>query len=65
MSSKDKTDNQKVVTVGYYTQKGTRYCSIHAHEDGTWKEFFSRAGKGLRPKDDRQEKGNAESDKET
>lgn len=33
------------MTVGYHTQKGTRYLSIHAHEDGTWKEFLSRAGR--------------------
>ncbi|PYI05562.1 hypothetical protein BO78DRAFT_398079 [Aspergillus sclerotiicarbonarius CBS 121057] len=44
-SSKDRSDQKKVVTVGFHTQKGTRYLSIHAHEDGTWKEFYSRAGK--------------------
>ncbi|PYI28527.1 hypothetical protein BP00DRAFT_377236, partial [Aspergillus indologenus CBS 114.80] len=43
-SSRDKTDAKNVVTVGYHSRNGTRYLSIHAHEDGTWKEFLSRAG---------------------
>ncbi|EGE01732.1 hypothetical protein TEQG_00776 [Trichophyton equinum CBS 127.97] len=46
-SSKDKSDKKDVVTVGYYTAKGTRILTIHAHEDGTWVEFLSRAGKAL------------------
>ncbi|EEQ27493.1 conserved hypothetical protein [Microsporum canis CBS 113480] len=46
-SSKDKTDKKDVVTIGYYTKDRTRVLSIHAHEDGTWNEFFSRAGKAL------------------
>ncbi|KAK2865346.1 hypothetical protein FQN49_003672 [Arthroderma sp. PD_2] len=48
-SSKDKTDKKPVVTVGYHTQSGTRLLTIHAHEDGTWKEFYSRAGKSTSP----------------
>ncbi|KKZ61024.1 hypothetical protein EMCG_00648 [[Emmonsia] crescens] len=44
-SSKDKSDLKKVVTVGYHTNNGTRLLSIHAHDDGTWTEFFSRPGK--------------------
>ncbi|KAL4944940.1 hypothetical protein BDV06DRAFT_209816 [Aspergillus oleicola] len=46
-SSKDRSDSKDVVTVGYYTANGTRYLSIHAHEDGTWTEFFSRAGRSV------------------
>ncbi|KAK2759104.1 hypothetical protein FQN54_003203 [Arachnomyces sp. PD_36] len=44
-SSRDKADTKKVVTVGYHTSDGTRLLSIHAHDDGTWNEFFSRAGR--------------------
>ncbi|RAL15703.1 uncharacterized protein BO97DRAFT_403005 [Aspergillus homomorphus CBS 101889] len=44
-SSRDRNDPKKVVTVGYHTKNGTRLLSIHAHEDGTWKEFISRAGR--------------------
>ncbi|GFN17000.1 hypothetical protein BO85DRAFT_451551 [Aspergillus piperis CBS 112811] len=47
LSSKDKADGQKVVTVGFHARNGTRYLSIHAHGDGTWKEFLSRAGKAV------------------
>ncbi|EFE37764.1 hypothetical protein TRV_07603 [Trichophyton verrucosum HKI 0517] len=38
-------EKKKVVTVGYHTSSGTRLLSIHAHDDRTWKEFFSRHGK--------------------
>lgn len=31
----------------YYTDTGLRLLSIHAHSDGTWKEFLSRPGKRL------------------
>ncbi|RAL04887.1 uncharacterized protein BO80DRAFT_431477 [Aspergillus ibericus CBS 121593] len=44
-SNRDKNDIKDIMTIGYHTKKGTRYLSIHAHEDGTWKEFLSRAGK--------------------
>ena len=47
LSSKYKADGQKVVTVGFHARNGTRYLSIHAHGDGTWKEFLSRAGKAV------------------
>ncbi|KAE8141851.1 hypothetical protein BDV38DRAFT_278632 [Aspergillus pseudotamarii] len=62
-SKKDKTDDKKVVTVSYHTKSGTRYLSIHAHEDGTWKEFLSRSGRSVRPKDDSEEKADSESNK--
>ncbi|EEH03131.1 conserved hypothetical protein [Histoplasma capsulatum G186AR] len=44
-SSRDESDEQKVVTVGYHTSSGTRLLSIHARNNRTWKEFFSRHGK--------------------
>lgn len=44
-SSKDKSETQNVVTVSYHTESGTRMCSIHVREDGTWAEFPSRAGR--------------------
>ncbi|KAB8356543.1 hypothetical protein FH972_024126 [Carpinus fangiana] len=44
-STKDPSDNKDVITVGYYTASGTRLPSVHVHEDGTYNEFLSRAGK--------------------
>ncbi|KAG9603982.1 hypothetical protein KCU77_g1526, partial [Aureobasidium melanogenum] len=41
-SSKDKSDEKEVITVSYHTSSGTRVTSVHAHDDGTWKEFPSR-----------------------
>jgi len=46
-SAKDPSDPKKVITISYHTGKGTRLLSIHAHDDGTWNEFFSRAGKNV------------------
>ncbi|EER39563.1 conserved hypothetical protein [Histoplasma capsulatum H143] len=44
-SSKDPFDTKEVITVSFHDDKGTRLLSIHAHDDGTWKEYFSRAGR--------------------
>ncbi|PGH21433.1 hypothetical protein AJ80_03224 [Polytolypa hystricis UAMH7299] len=46
-SSKDPSDDKQVITVSYHTASGTRVLSIHAHDDGTWKEFMSRTGKRI------------------
>lgn len=46
-SSIDPTEDKNVITIGYYTEKGTRTLLIHARDDGTWKEFNSRAGKKM------------------
>lgn len=46
-SSKDPSDPKEVITISYHTGKGSRLLSIHAHDDGTWNEFFSRAGKNV------------------
>ncbi|KAK2810199.1 hypothetical protein FQN50_003169 [Emmonsiellopsis sp. PD_5] len=45
LSSKDRSDKQKVITVGLQTHAGTRVGSLHVHIDGTFKFFPSRAGK--------------------
>ncbi|GIJ99640.1 hypothetical protein Aspvir_003641 [Aspergillus viridinutans] len=45
-SSKDPTDPDDVITVGFYSQNGTRLLSGHVHADGTYKLTESRAGKG-------------------
>ncbi|KAI9929664.1 hypothetical protein ASPWEDRAFT_172672 [Aspergillus wentii DTO 134E9] len=44
-SSKDKSDRQKVLTVGLKTNNGTQVGAIHVHVDGTWKLFPNRAGR--------------------
>ncbi|KAK2858367.1 hypothetical protein FQN49_004798, partial [Arthroderma sp. PD_2] len=44
-SSRDPADKKDVITVSYHDEKGTRILSIHAHSDGTWNEYFSRAGR--------------------
>lgn len=44
-SSRDESDEQKVITVGFYSARGTRVESGHAHEDGTFKHWPSRAGR--------------------
>jgi hypothetical protein len=45
-SSKDPTDTDDVITIGFYSQNGTRLLSGHVHADGTYKLAESRAGKG-------------------
>lgn len=45
-SHKDPTDPMDVLTIGFYSQSGTRLLSGHVHEDGTYKLAESRAGKG-------------------
>ncbi|EFR04872.1 hypothetical protein MGYG_07875 [Nannizzia gypsea CBS 118893] len=45
VSSKDRSDNQNVITVGLETHTGTRIGSLHVHLDGTFKFFPSSAGK--------------------
>ncbi|KAK7431824.1 hypothetical protein QQZ08_001765 [Neonectria magnoliae] len=45
ISKKDPSDTKPVITVGYYSASGKRLLSIHAHDDGTWKEFLSRSGR--------------------
>ncbi|PYH93056.1 hypothetical protein BO71DRAFT_328622 [Aspergillus ellipticus CBS 707.79] len=44
-SSKDRSDNEKVITVGLATASGTRIGSVHVHMDGSSKFFPSRAGR--------------------
>ncbi|OJD22027.1 hypothetical protein ACJ73_06630 [Blastomyces percursus] len=44
-SSRDPADTKEVITVSYHDDNGTRLLSIHAHNDGTWNEFLSRAGR--------------------
>ncbi|QSS61097.1 hypothetical protein I7I51_03269 [Histoplasma capsulatum] len=44
-SSREPTDTKEVITVSFHYDKGTRLLSIHAHDDGTWNEYFSRVGK--------------------
>ncbi|KAH7305151.1 hypothetical protein BKA65DRAFT_486084 [Rhexocercosporidium sp. MPI-PUGE-AT-0058] len=44
-SSKDPSGSKEVITISYHTGKGSRLLSIHAHDNGTWNEFFSRARK--------------------
>lgn len=46
-STTDPSDPQEVIAVRYYTARGLRLLSIHAHDDGTWKEFLSRPGRRL------------------
>ncbi|RAL06583.1 uncharacterized protein BO97DRAFT_401728 [Aspergillus homomorphus CBS 101889] len=45
-SSKDPADPEDVITIGFYSQNGTRLLSGHVHENGTYKLAESRAGKG-------------------
>ncbi|PYH99826.1 hypothetical protein BO71DRAFT_394047 [Aspergillus ellipticus CBS 707.79] len=45
-SSKDPSDPDDVITIGFYSQNGTRLLSGHVHENGTYKLAESRAGKG-------------------
>jgi hypothetical protein len=42
-SSEDKSDDKDVVTVGTIPKIEQDFCPIHAHGDGTWKEFLSQA----------------------
>ncbi|RDH36210.1 hypothetical protein BDQ94DRAFT_121650 [Aspergillus welwitschiae] len=44
-SSKDKNDQQKVLTLGLKTNNGTQVGSVHVHMDGTFKLFPNRAGR--------------------
>ncbi|TAQ86080.1 hypothetical protein B7494_g5593 [Chlorociboria aeruginascens] len=44
-SLKDPSDPKDVITVSYHTERGTRLASIHAHDDGSWNEYLSRAGR--------------------
>ncbi|EEQ34988.1 conserved hypothetical protein [Microsporum canis CBS 113480] len=45
MSSKDKSDPHKVVTIAILTVKGNRVGTAHFHLDGSFKFFPSRYGK--------------------
>ncbi|KAJ5113931.1 hypothetical protein N7456_002465 [Penicillium angulare] len=42
--STDKGDMRTKVTVTYLNEKGTRMLAIHAYDDKTWKEKYTRAG---------------------
>ncbi|KAB8253551.1 hypothetical protein BDV32DRAFT_156041 [Aspergillus pseudonomiae] len=44
-SSKDPSDPKDVVTLAMFSERGTRLGSAHIHEDGTFNDFPSRAGK--------------------
>lgn len=44
-SSKDKNDQQKVLTLGLKTNNGTQVGSVHVHMDGSFKLFPNRAGR--------------------
>jgi hypothetical protein len=45
-SSNDPTDPEDVITIAFYSQRGTRFLSGHVHERGTYNLTESRAGKG-------------------
>ncbi|KAL2261788.1 hypothetical protein VTK26DRAFT_3368 [Humicola hyalothermophila] len=44
--SKDPSDPNDVITLGFYSSGGTRWLSGHVHEDATYKLEESRSGKG-------------------
>ncbi|RAH84390.1 hypothetical protein BO86DRAFT_242394 [Aspergillus japonicus CBS 114.51] len=44
-SSKDPTDPKNCVTLAMFSERGTRIASAHIHEDGTFNDFPSRAGR--------------------
>ncbi|KAF4230466.1 hypothetical protein CNMCM8980_002689 [Aspergillus fumigatiaffinis] len=44
-SSRDKEEKEKIVTVGFYSARGTRLLSSHIRRDGSYKSWESRAGK--------------------
>ncbi|EFQ28085.1 uncharacterized protein GLRG_03229 [Colletotrichum graminicola M1.001] len=44
-SSKDPNETQDVITLAFYSHKGTRIGSAHAREDGTYTFQASRAGR--------------------
>ncbi|GIK01781.1 hypothetical protein Aspvir_005822 [Aspergillus viridinutans] len=44
-SVKDPSDPKQCVTLSMFSEKGTRIGSAHIHEDGTFKDFPSRAGR--------------------
>ncbi|RBQ86393.1 hypothetical protein VDGD_20757 [Verticillium dahliae] len=44
-SSKDPNETQDVITLGFYSARGTRIGSAHAREDGTYTFQASRAGR--------------------
>ena len=44
-SSKDPSDPKQCVTLAMFSANGTRIGSAHIHEDGTYNDFPSRAGK--------------------
>ncbi|KAJ5803704.1 uncharacterized protein N7518_000007 [Penicillium psychrosexuale] len=44
-SAKDPTEKEKIVTVGYYSARGTRLLSSHVRRDGSYTSWESRAGK--------------------
>ncbi|KAK2052811.1 hypothetical protein LY76DRAFT_650295 [Colletotrichum caudatum] len=44
-SSKDPNETQDVITLAFYSHKGTRIGSVHAREDGTYTFQSSRAGR--------------------
>lgn len=45
LSRKDPSDTKPCVTLAMYSASGTRFASAHIHEDGTFNDFQSRAGK--------------------
>ncbi|KAJ5398363.1 hypothetical protein N7465_008852 [Penicillium sp. CMV-2018d] len=45
ISAKDPDGKEKIVTVGYYSARGTRLLSSHVRRDGSYKSWESRAGK--------------------
>ncbi|KAK2777403.1 hypothetical protein CKAH01_12088 [Colletotrichum kahawae] len=44
-SSKDPNETQDVITLAFYSARGTRIGSAHAREDGTYTFQSSRAGR--------------------
>ncbi|EEQ28142.1 hypothetical protein McanMca71_006985 [Microsporum canis] len=45
-SSKDPSDPHDVITLGFFSQNGTRFLSGHVHLDGSFKLAESRSGRG-------------------